>query len=376
MPHRIARRSLCLGLAAMALAGASLPLAGCGPAAAQRGPVTGAAGNGVLVPDFADLAERVLPAVVNIAVTSEQVPQLPPELRGTPFERYFRDRLRNRRQEVIGAGSGFIIDPAGYIVTNNHVVGNASRVVVSLQSGAEYPARVVGSDELTDLALLRIEPRDGPLPSVSWGSSSSLRIGQWVLAAGNPFGLGGTVTSGIVSARGREIGAGPFDDFIQTDAAINPGNSGGPVFNMAGEVVGISTAIYSPSGASAGIGFATPSDLARPVIEQLRREGRVERGWLGVSVQDAVPENARGMGVARRGVLVAGVERGSPAARAGLRPGDVVVALNGERIESSRALVRSIAAVPPGQTVRLTVLRDGREREVTVQIGRRPSGQG
>ena len=343
MPHRIARRSLCLGLAAMALAGASLPLAGCGPAAAQRGPVTGAAGNGVLVPDFADLAERVLPAVVNIAVTSEQVPQLPPELRGTPFERYFRDRLRNRRQEVIGAGSGFIIDPAGYIVTNNHVVGNASRVVVSLQSGAEYPARVVGSDELTDLALLRIEPRDGPLPSVSWGSSSSLRIGQWVLAAGNPFGLGGTVTSGIVSARGREIGAGPFDDFIQTDAAINPGNSGGPVFNMAGEVVGISTAIYSPSGASAGIGFATPSDLARPVIEQLRREGRVERGWLGVSVQDAVPENARGMGVARRGVLVAGVERGSPAARAGLRPGDVVVALNGERIESSRALVRSIA---------------------------------
>jgi serine protease Do len=193
-----------------------------------------------------------------------------------------------------------------------------------------------------------------------------------VLAAGNPFGLGGTVTSGIVSARGREIGAGPFDDFLQTDAAINPGNSGGPVFNMAGEVIGISTAIYSPSGASAGIGFATPSDLARPVIEQLLRDGKVERGWLGVSVQDLVPEDGR---ATRRGVLVAGIERNSPAGRAGLRPGDVVVGINGERVETSRVLVRTVAAVPPGQTVRLTVLREGRERELPVQVGRRP-GQG
>jgi serine protease Do len=200
-----------------------------------------------------------------------------------------------------------------------------------------------------------------------------MRVGSWVLAAGNPFGLGGTVTSGIVSARGREIGAGPFDDFIQTDAAINPGNSGGPVFNMAGEVIGISTAIYSPSGASAGIGFATPSDLARPVVEQLMRGGRVERGWLGVSVQDLVPEDGR---PARRGVLVAGVERNSPAGRAGLRQGDVVVSINGDRVETSRALVRSIAAVPPGQTVRLGVLREGRERELPVQVGRRPGGQG
>jgi serine protease Do len=356
-------------LAAALLGPGVLPLGGCGLAAAQR---PGA----MLVPDFADLAERVLPAVVNIAVTAEQRSvEMPPEFRGTPFERFFRERQRRGPREVSGAGSGFIIDPTGFVVTNNHVVGSASRVVVSLQNGTEYPARVVGSDDLTDLALLKIEPRGGAaLPTVTWGSSGNLRIGQWVLAAGNPFGLGGTVTSGIVSARGREIGAGPFDDFLQTDAAINPGNSGGPLFNIAGEVVGISTAIYSPSGASAGIGFATPSDLARPVIEQLRRDGRVERGWLGVSVQDAVAEEGGRGGEARRGVMIAGIERNSPAARAGLRQGDVVTGVNGERIESSRVLVRNVAAVPPGQTVRLNVLREGREREVAVQVGRRPPG--
>ncbi len=366
---RLPRRGLLR--AGLMLAPLALPLGGCGIAAAQR-PF---GGGGMVVPDFADLAERVLPAVVNIAVTSEQRPlELPPEFRGTPFERYFRERQRRGRQEVAGAGSGFVIDPTGFIVTNNHVVGNATRVVVSLQNGTEYPARVVGSDDLTDLALLKIEPRNGlSLPTVTWGSSGSLRIGQWILAAGNPFGLGGTVTSGIVSARGREIGAGPFDDFLQTDAAINPGNSGGPLFNVAGEVVGISTAIYSPSGASAGIGFATPSDLARPVIEQLRRDGRVERGWLGVSVQDAAAGRG-GEAPPVRGVLIAGVERNSPAARAGLRQGDVVTAINGERIETSRALVRNVAAVPPGQTVTLAVLRDGRERELPVQVGRRPPG--
>jgi serine protease Do len=349
----------------LALAAAVL-LSGC---ASQTTPVGMPRG---VVPDFAELAERVLPAVVNIAVTSQQAAaQLPPELRGTPLERYFRDRLRNRPQEVIGAGSGFIIDPTGFVVTNNHVIGNATRVVVSLQDGTELPARVVGSDELTDLALLRIEAR-GALVAVPWGASSAARVGSWVLAAGNPFGLGGTVTSGIVSARGREIGAGPFDDFIQTDAAINPGNSGGPLFNAAGEVIGINTAIYSPSGASAGIGFASPSDLARPVITQLLRDGRVERGWLGVSVQDLVAEQA---GARRRGVLIAGVERPSPAGQAGLRQGDVVLAINGNRVETSRALVRAVAGAAPGETVRLTVLRDGQEREMPVQVGRRP-GQG
>jgi serine protease Do len=374
MSPTLARRPL------LGLGFAGLLLSGCVPARAQRG-LFGGGGGGVVVPDFADLAEQVLPAVVNIAVTGEQRSEIPipPELRGTPFERQFRERFRGRRQETVGAGSGFVIDPAGFVVTNNHVVGSASRVVVSLQDGSELPARVVGTDELTDLALLRIEA-GRQLPAVSWGSSTRARVGSWVMAAGNPFGLGGSVTTGIISARGREIGAGPFDDFIQTDAAINPGNSGGPVFNMAGEVIGISTAIYSPSGANAGIGFATPSDLARPVIEQLRRDGRVERGWLGVSVQDVVPEEARGAGSsgARRGVLVAGVERGSPANRAGLRQGDLVVAMNGEPISTSRALVRNVAALPPGQTMQLTVLREGRQIALPVQVGRRPTtpGQG
>jgi serine protease Do len=356
-PGLVRRRGFALGGLLL-----TIPLLeGCAPAAAQR--------NQVILPDFADLAERVLPAVVSIAVTGEQRgAEMPPELKGTPFERYFRDRQRRGKQETMGAGSGFVIDPAGFIVTNTHVIGNASRVVVQLRDGSDYPARVIGQDELTDLALLRIEPK-APLAAVAWGSSAAARIGSWVIAAGNPFGLGGSITVGIVSARGREIGAGPFDDFIQTDAAINPGNSGGPLFNQAGEVIGINTAIYSPSGASAGVGFATPSDLARPVIERLLRDGRVDRGWLGVSVADATPESGRRQGP---GVLVAGVEPNSPAARAGLRQGDVVLSVNGEKAESARALVRSVAAAAPGQTVRLQVLRDGTEREFAVHVGRRP----
>ena len=323
-------------------------LAACArPASAQRG-----------LPDFADLAERVLPAVVSIQVTSRETA---PELRGTPFERGRRGQL------VQGAGSGFIIEPTGVVVTNGHVVGNATRVTVTTQDGTDYPARVMGVDELTDIALLRITPR-GPLAAVSLGVSANMRVGQWVMAAGNPFGLGGSITSGIISARGRDIGQGPFDDFIQTDAPINPGNSGGPLFSMQGEVIGINTAIYSPSGASAGIGFAVPSDLARPVSEALIRGGRVERGWLGVSVADA-EEQGRG----RRGALVMGVERGSPAARAGLRQGDLVTALNGEPVATSRALVRGVAGLPPGETVRLTLTRGGRSQEVAVQIGRRPN---
>ncbi|MBU8538951.1 trypsin-like peptidase domain-containing protein [Falsiroseomonas tokyonensis] len=362
MSHALPRRAFA-GLALLPLLGCTAP-----PARAQRG-----AAPLVTLPDFADLAERVLPAVVSIAVTSEARAEIPAELRGTPFERYFRDRLRGRGQQVMGAGSGFVIDPSGLLVTNNHVIGNASRMQVTFQNGEEYPARLVGMDELTDLALLRIEARN-PLPSVSWGSSSALRVGNWVLAAGNPFGLGGSITSGIVSARGREIGAGPFDDFIQTDAPINPGNSGGPLFNTAGEVIGINTAIYSPSGASAGIGFAVPSDLARGVIDQLRSTGRVERGWLGVSVQDVTSEPGAARGAAApAGVLVAGVERGSPAARAGLRQGDQVIAINGDRVETSRALVRGIAAIAPGQTVRLSILRNGRPTELPVQVGRRPA---
>jgi serine protease Do len=359
MPRIVSRRSLAiLGL---------LPFAGCGspPAQAQRGAIAS-------LPDFADLAERVLPSVVNIAVVSDARVEVPPDLRGTPLERFLRER--RGRQQAQGAGSGFVIDSAGLVVTAQHVISNGGRIVVSLQNGQEYTARVVGSDDLTDLALLRVEAR-APLPSVPWGSSGAMRVGQWVLAAGNPFGLGGTVTAGIVSARGRNIGAGPYDDFLQTDAPINPGNSGGPLFNMAGEVIGINTAIYSPSGASAGIGFAVPSDLARPLIEQLRSGGRVERGWLGVAVQELSGEDgARRRG--GRGVLITGVERGSPAARAGLRQGDQVTAINGEAVDSPNALVRGIAAIPPGQTVRLSVLREGRQTEIPVQVGRRPAQQG
>ena len=353
------RRLACVTIAAPRPESTALPrrlalllpaaLAACsGQASAQRG-----------LPDFADLAERVLPAVVSIQVTSRE--QAAPELRGTPFERGRRGQL------VQGAGSGFIIEPSGIIVTNGHVVGNATRVIATTQDGTDYPARVIGVDELTDIALLRITPR-GPLAAVSLGNSANLRVGQWVLAAGNPFGLGGSVTSGIISARGRDIGAGPFDDFIQTDAPINPGNSGGPLFNMAGEVIGINTAIYSPSGASAGIGFAVPSDLARPVVEALIRGGRVDRGWLGVSVADADEQGRR-----QRGALVMGVERGSPAARAGLRQGDLVTALNGEPVLTSRALVRGVAGLPPGETVRLTLTRGGRQQDIAVQIGRRPN---
>ncbi|HYF06585.1 MAG TPA: trypsin-like peptidase domain-containing protein [Acetobacteraceae bacterium] len=321
------------------------------PALAQRG-----------LPDFADLAERVLPAVVSIQTTAREPGSVPQEFRGTPYERQFR----NNGRQVRGTGSGFILDPAGMVVTNGHVVGNVTRVVVRLQDGTELPARVVGTDDAVDVAVLRIEA-GRPLTAVSFGPSARLRVGQWVMAAGNPFGLGGSVSAGIVSALGRDIRVGPFDDFIQTDAPINPGNSGGPLFNLDGEVIGINTAIYSPSGANVGIGFAVPSDLARPLVEQLMRGGRVERGWLGVSLGEARGENGR------RGAVVAAVQPNSPAARAGVKQGDLVVTLNGERVESSRQLVRGVAMLPPGQSVRLGIVRgNAAPREVTVQIGRRP----
>lgn len=325
-----------------------LALLGARPAAGQRS-----------LPDFADLAERVLPAVVSIQTLGRDggdprggVQQRPGRPGGTPAR---------------GAGSGFVLDPAGVIVTNGHVVGNAARVVVALQDGTELPARVMGVDELVDVALLRVEP-PSPLTAVPLGNSARMRVGQWVMAAGNPFGLGGSVTVGIVSALGRDIRVGPLDDFIQTDAPINPGNSGGPLFNLDGEVIGINTAIYSPSGANAGIGFAVPSDLARASIEPLLRGARVERGWLGVSLNDVAGENGRS-----RGAVVTGVLAGSPAARAGMKQGDIVVSLNGERVESSRQLVRGVALRPPGDTVRLGVVRGGRQpTEVSVTIGRRP----
>jgi serine protease Do len=315
---------------------------------------------------FSPLVKRVLPAVVNIAVTEtvsggDVLGELPPELRDTPLGREFRRRFGNRREETMGAGSGFIIDPSGLIVTNNHVVGHANKIVVSLTDGTRLPARLIGTDDLTDVALIKVEA-SGPLPYVAWGDSRQVEVGDWILAAGNPFGLGGSVTAGIISARGRDLGAGPFDNFLQIDAPINPGNSGGPIFNMDGQVIAISTAIVSPSGGSVGIGFATPSELVMPIINQLRGSGHIERGWLGVSVQDS-----------DNGVTVAGVDRTSPAARAGIRAGDMILSVNCEHVESSRGLIRTVAAVPPGSSVNLSIRRQGHDIDVSVTVGRRPA---
>ncbi len=326
----------------------------------------GAPGFARSAPDsFAPLVKRVMPAVVNIAVTEtvtggEVLNELPPELRDTPLGREFRKQFGNRKEQTMGAGSGFIIDASGLIVTNNHVVGRADKITVSLPDGTRLPATVIGSDELTDVALIKVIASRS-LPSVQWGDSRQAEVGDWVLAGGNPFGLGGTVTAGIISARGRDLGAGPFDNFLQLDAPINPGNSGGPIFNMDGQVIAISTAIVSPSGGSVGIGFATPSELVIPIIEQLRASGHIERGWLGVSVQDS-----------DNGVTVAGVEPTSPAARAGLQKGDMILAVNGEHVDTSRVLIRTVAAQAPGKSVSLSIRRQGRAMDISITVGQRP----
>ncbi len=316
---------------------------------------------------FAPLARLVVPAVVNIAVT-ESVPagqdnvEVPPALRGTPFEKQFRDRMRARREQVLGAGSGFIIDPSGVIVTNNHVVGAADKIVVSLADGRQLSAHVLGEDELTDIAVIKVDAKQA-LPFVTWGDSRVIEVGDWVLAAGNPFGLGSSITAGIVSARGRDIGAGPFDDFLQLDAPINPGNSGGPSFNMAGQVVALNTAIVSPTGGSVGIGFGIPSEIVAPIVDQLRNKGHIDRGWLGVSVRDGAGGDA--------GVVIASVDRGGPAAHAGLKTGDVVTAVDGEHVDNARGLIRAVARAAPGSSISLAVLRRGKPNDVPVVVGRR-----
>ena len=350
------------------LAATALVLSSCSndPARAQSSGSLRAAG--AAPQSFAPLVKRVVPAVVNIAVTEGRSPTdvaaIPPELRGTPFERQFRERFRGRREQVLGAGSGFIIDPNGLIVTNNHVVGRADRITVALADGTELPARLIGSDDLTDIAVIRVSSPT-PLPYVKWGDSRAVEVGDWIMAAGNPFGLGSSVTAGIVSARGRDIGAGPFDDFLQIDAPINPGNSGGPTFNLDGEVIAVNTAIVSPTGGSVGIGFAVPSEIAVRIVSDLRDKGRIDRGWLGVSVQDAPGR------VAHNGVEIAGIDRTGPAARAGLRPGDVVLAVNGDRVDSARGLIRAVAAAQPGSAVKLSVRRSGQSFELPVTVGRR-----
>lgn len=313
---------------------------------------------------FSPLVKRVLPSVVNIAVTetitgNDVASKLPPELQDTPLGREFKRRFGNRRERMMGAGSGFVIDPNGIIVTNNHVVGHAEKIVVSLTDGRQLPARVLGTDALTDIAVIRVDAAG--LPHVTWGDSKKVEVGDWILAAGNPFGLGGSVTAGIVSAEGRDLGSSPFDSFLQLDAPINPGNSGGPIFNMEGDVIGVSTAIVSPSGGSVGIGFAIPSDTVQKIVAQLLAHGTIERGWLGVAIEDTPA-----------GVRIASVEPNGPAMHAGLRAGDLVVAINSARINSSRGLIRAIAATPPGGTAHVGVRRDGHVLDMPVTVGRRP----
>ncbi len=340
---------------------------------------------------FADVIEAVKPAVVNISSSSPAAArhagpgsQMPfpegPFPGGPSMEEFFR-RFFDRQSgpvpdaempEVHAMGSGFIIDPDGLVVTNNHVIEGANEIIVTLNDGTRHPAELVGRDPKTDLALLRIEV-DEPLPYVDFGNSETTRAGDWVIAIGNPFGLGGTATTGIVSARGRDIQAGPFDDFLQIDAPINQGNSGGPLFDTTGRVIGVNTAIYSPNGGNVGIGFAIPASLAAPVIDQLRNDGFVERGWLGVQIQQIDEEIAEGLGLeSANGALVASVVPESPADAAGLQPGDVIVGFEDAEIEDIKDLTRQVAAVRPDSEVELQVWRDGKTVELEVDLGENP----
>ncbi len=331
---------------------------------------------------FADLAAKVTPAVVNISSTHKVAdndtdggPDMPFAFpKGSPFEQFFgpfmdQQRRKHPNQKVTSLGSGFIIDPSGYIVTNNHVIDEATDIEVTTSDGKEYPAKLIGTDPKTDLALLKITPKQ-PLPAVNFGDSDKERVGDWVMAVGNPFGLGGTVTAGIVSARGRDIHEGPFDDFLQIDAAINQGNSGGPTFSTNGDVIGINTAIASPSGGSVGIGFAIPSNLAKPVIEALREHGSVERGWLGVQIQQVTPDLAKAMGLPQpEGALVSDVQSDGPGAKV-LKSGDVIVSYNGQTVDEMRQLPRLVAQTKPQTKVDLTVWRDHQMQKISVVIGK------
>jgi serine protease Do len=330
---------------------------------------------------IADVAEQVIDAVVNIStkqtvdMSSNTVPQLPP---GSPFEEFFEEFFKNRQgkngvptpRRVNSLGSGFIIDASGLVVTNNHVITGADEVNVILNDGTILKAEVIGRDTRTDLALLKVKPTK-PLKAVKFGDSDKLRLGEWVIAIGNPFSLGGTVTAGIVSARNRDIQSGPYDNYIQTDAAINRGNSGGPLFNLNGEVVGVNTAIISPSGGSIGIGFAVPSKTVVPVIDQLREFKEVRRGWLGVRIQQVTDEIADSLNVKPpRGALVAGIDDKGPAKPAGIEPGDVIVKFDGKDVKEMRDLPRIVADTPVGKDVTVTIVRKGKELSRHVKLGR------
>jgi serine protease Do len=355
-------RPLLVGLALLLI----IAITGADPAAARPAPDS-----------FADLAEGLLPSVVNISTTQViegnagiEVPVLPP---GSPFEEFFKEfsergQPRPRQRRATSLGSGFIVDTAGHVVTNNHVIADADEIAVILADNTRLPAKVVGRDPKTDIAVLKIDTTEALHPA-HFGNSDQLRVGDWIIAVGNPFGFGGTVTAGIISARGRDINAGLYDDFLQTDASINRGNSGGPLFNMAGEVVGISTAIFSPSGGSVGIGFAIPSNSAKPVIDQLIANGQVRRGWLGVRIQSVTDEIADTLGLkTARGALVASIIDGGPAQKADIKPGDVILEFDGKPVDQMRNLPRIVAETAVGKTVDVKVWRDNHERTVRVDV--------
>jgi serine protease Do len=334
--------------------------------------------------NIADVAETVIDAVVNIS-TSQKVearntplPQLPP---GSPFEEFFEEFFKNRRGQGDGApnrtprrvnslGSGFIVDAAGVVVTNNHVISEADEITVILTDGTRLKAEVVGRDQKTDLAVLRVKPAK-PLKAVKFGDSDKIRLGEWVVAIGNPFSLGGSVTAGIISARNRDINSGPYDNYIQTDAAINRGNSGGPLFNLQGEVIGVNTAIISPSGGSIGIGFAVPSKTVSAVVAQLQQFGEIRRGWLGVKIQQVTDEIAESLNLKPpRGALVAGVDDKGPAKPAGIEAGDVIIKFDGKDIKEMRDLPRIVADTPVGKSVDVVIVRKGKEEKKSVKLGR------
>jgi serine protease Do len=335
---------------------------------------------------FADVVERITPAVVNIATSksvrrgSQQTPdfpfpQPPP---GSPFEDFFREFFDQDRspesapRRTASLGSGFVVDPAGFVVTNNHVIAEAEEISVVFGDDSTYEAELIGHDTKTDIALLKIKG-DGPFPAVTFADSDQVRVGDWVIAIGNPFGLGSTVTAGIVSARSRDIRAGPYDDFLQVDAPINRGNSGGPSFNLNGEVIGINTAIFSPSGGNVGIGFAIPANLAVPVIESLKADGRVRRGWLGVRIQTVTDEIAESLGLDETvGALVASVTPDGPAEIAQIQPGDVVLEFDKKPINRMRGLPRIVAETPIGKEVEVIVWRRGERETFGVTLGELP----
>ena len=347
---------------------------------------------------FADLAEKLLPAVVNVSSTQSapartggpagpqagpDVPMFPP---GSPFEQFFKDFLNRNRPGQHGEaapqrpehkaqslGSGFIIDASGLVVTNNHVIEGADEISVILQDNTTLKAELVGRDETGDIALLKVKA-DKPLPTVDFGDSNTSRVGDWVLAIGNPFGLGGTVTAGIVSARSRDIRQGPYDDFIQTDAAINRGNSGGPLFNMDGKVIGINTAIFSPSGGSIGIGFSIPSNMAKTIVMQLKDFGHPRRGWLGVRIQQVTPELAESVGLKdTSGAMVAGVTDGGPAEKSKIKGGDIILKFDGQDVKDMHALPRIVAETDVGKQVKVVLWRDGKEVAIDAVLDEKPS---